>query len=592
MPNLPRGPRGVASVLVALCALLVVFGAEAADPKRVLVLHSFGRETSPHAEAAAAFRTDLARRYPGSIVFVEVNLDFGRAVGEAEQTAITDYLRARFSDSPPDVVVTIAGPAARFYVRHRNALFPGVPMVMGVLDERVARQIPRLPNDIVAAVNTDVPKLIDNMLSVLPDTQTVAVVIGMSELERFWLAEVKREFAAFNGRVKFEWLNELPLAQIEARVATLPPRSAILYLIFVNDAAGVPHERLEALTRLRAVANAPMFGLYEAEMGSGVVGGPYTSQRSVGERTATAALQALGAPGVSAPTFDVRGFEPAVYDWRELDRWNIDASRLPPGSEVRFKPPTAWEEHRLAILATAAVLVLQAALIAGLLIQRARRRHAEEEARLLGGRILTAHEEERRRLGREMHDDVTQRLAALAIDTGNMQGEADATTKREALERVRERLVGLSEDVHALSYRLHPSVIEDLGLVAALRVECDRVAQQAPIQVDFDHGSMAGGLPLDAATCLFRIAQEALRNVVRHARASRVTVSLGVREGGVELAVRDDGLGLRDPGAIRTSLGLVSMRERVRLVGGRLHITGRAERGTAVVAWVPLQEPA
>ncbi|MFO1414263.1 MAG: sensor histidine kinase [Burkholderiales bacterium] len=587
----PRGPRGRAA-FCAIVAWLVACAAHAADPKRVLVLHSFGRETSPHAESAAAFRTDLARRYPGPVVFTEANLDFGRAVSDAEQASIVNYLRERFVDAPPDVVATMGAPAARFYAQHRAELFPGVPLLVGALDERNARQIPLQPQDAVAAVRTELPRLVDNILTVLPDTETIAMVIGTSQLERFWMGEVKRELALYEGRVQFEWLNTLSLPQMEVRVATMPPRSAILYLLLLNDAAGVPHERLEALTKLRAVANAPIFGVYEAEFGSGVVGGPFTAQGSAGERLATAALRALGEPGIAAPRFDVRGFEPPVYDWRELERWKIDPARLPPGSAVRFKPPTVWEDHHVAITLTAAVFLLQAALIAGLLIQRSRRRRAEDEARHLGGRILTAQEDERRRLAREMHDDVTQRLAALAIDTGTMQSPADASSKREALETVRGRLVGLSEDVHALSYRLHPSVIEDLGLVAALRVECNRVARQEPIAVEFDGDSVPRQIPADAAICLFRIAQEALRNVVRHARATEVKVALCTRDGGVELAVRDNGQGLRDAEAVGTSLGLVSMRERVRLVGGRLSIASRPGQGTAVVAWVPLREAA
>jgi signal transduction histidine kinase len=292
------------------------------------------------------------------------------------------------------------------------------------------------------------------------------------------------------------------------------------------------------------------------------------------------------------PQVDIIGFERPVYDWRELERWNIDPSRLPPGSEIRFRPPSLWDQHRMAIIATGAVLLLQAALIAGLLIQRGRRRRAEQEAQHLGGRILTAQEDERRRLAREMHDDVTQRLAALAIDAARMQND-DGSTRGNALETIRERLVGLSEDVHALSYRLHPSVIEDLGLVAALRVECNRVARQEPIRVDFDARDVPAKVPSSTGICLFRVAQEALRNVVRHARASNVEVSLEAKNGGITLAVRDDGRGLGESSADkRASLGLVSMRERVRLVGGKLDIVSRPNQGTSVVAWVPMREAA
>jgi len=589
MPISLRGPRGSAAFLCTLVAIFFAAGAQAAVTKRVLLLHSFGREIAPFDTTAAVFRTDLAKRSPGPIAFTEANLDFARSVNEDERMAFLAYMRARFAGSPPDAVVTIGGPAARFYLEHRADLFPGTPVVIGAIDERVVQQLPLQAPDKVVAVRTRIPQLMENILTLLPETQTVALVVGASDLERYWLGEAKRELAPFADRVRLEWLNGLSLVQMQERVAHLPAHSAILYLILVTDAAGVPHERLSALASLHAVANAPIFGLYEAELGSGVVGGPYMSQSKAGERLATAVLDALGTPDGAVPRIDVSGFDSPVYDWRELDRWRIDPARLPAGSETRYRPPTAFEDHRTAIVLTAAILLVQAALITGLLVQRHRRRRAEQEARHLGGRILTAQEDERRRLAREMHDDVTQRLAVLAIDAGVMQGTGDPTSKREALETIRERLVGLSEDVHALSYRLHPSVIEDLGLVAALKVECNRVARQEPIVVEFESDGIPKKVPMNAATCLFRIAQEALRNVIRHARAAEVRVTLRPRDGGLELAIRDDGQGFTDPEGDRTSLGLVSMRERVRLVGGALDLTSQPGVGTAVVAWVPLQ---
>lgn len=586
-------PRVRAAFACVLITLLFALGAEAAAPKRVLILHSFSRDFAPYDAIASTFRTDLARRSTEPLTFVEVNLDFRRLANEKEERAYVEFLNARSDDGPPDVVVTLGPPAARFYMRHRAELFANAPLVMGALDARFSQQLPLLPSDALVAGKLDLPALVGNILQVLPETQTIAVVVGASELERFWLGELKREFAPFTSRVKFEWLNDLSLAQMQERIAKLPSHSAVLYALLIVDAAGVPHERQDALAQLHSAANAPIFGLYESELGKGIVGGPYSSQRIRGEHIATAALRALHIPTDFQPQVDIIGSEAPVYDWRELRRWNIDTGRLPPGSEVRFKPPSIWEEHQVAVIATTTALLLQAALITALLIQRGRRRRAEQEAQHLGGRILTAQEDERRRLAREMHDDVTQRLAALAIDAAKMQHDAANSASGKALDTIRERLVGLSEDVHALSYRLHPAVIEDLGLVAALRVECNRIARQEPIRVDFASEDIPKKVDANTAICLFRVAQEALRNVVRHADARTVEVSLRGAEGGITLAVRDDGKGLGDSGADgRASLGLVSMRERVRLVGGKLDIIGRPNHGTSVVAWVPMQEAA
>jgi signal transduction histidine kinase len=210
---------------------------------------------------------------------------------------------------------------------------------------------------------------------------------------------------------------------------------------------------------------------------------------------------------------------------------------------------------------------------------------SHREIQQLAGSLLTAHEDERRHLARELHDDLTQRLARLAIDAGRMESAADAP---EGVRLLREDLVRLSEDVHALSYRLHPSVLDDLGLVEALRAECDRVAHTGELRVDVEASAVPAALPAEASLCLFRVAQEALSNAARHAHASAVTVLLSSQNSGLRLAVSDNGSGF-DPERSRdhASLGLASMRERVRLLQGELDIESTPGRGTTVVAWVP-----
>jgi signal transduction histidine kinase len=233
-------------------------------------------------------------------------------------------------------------------------------------------------------------------------------------------------------------------------------------------------------------------------------------------------------------------------------------------------------------------VLLQSALIAGLFWQRLRRRRAERETASLSGRLLMVHENERRRVARELHDDVTQRLAALAIEATRIEGP-HRMSGDEATRSIRDGLVKLSEDVHALSYRLHPSVIEDLGLVEALKAECERVTRSGAVTVQFTAKEIPKKLPQDTALCVFRVAQEALRNVVRHAGASSVEVSVARLDGGLQLAVSDNGTGF-DPGrhADRPSLGLASIRERVNLLKGTVDIDSAQGRGTTVLAWVPL----
>jgi len=208
---------------------------------------------------------------------------------------------------------------------------------------------------------------------------------------------------------------------------------------------------------------------------------------------------------------------------------------------------------------------------------------SHREIQELAGRLLTAHEDERRRLARELHDDLTQRLASLAVRAGGLEASAGA-----AATAMRVSLAHLSEDVHAMSYRLHPSVLDDLGLVEALRAECDRVAHSGDVRVDVEARGMPETVSSETSLCLFRVAQEALNNATRHGRASAVTVLLAPRDRGLQLAVADNGTGF-DPekSRERVSLGLASMRERVRLLRGALKIESAPGRGTTVIAWVP-----
>jgi PAS domain S-box-containing protein len=216
-------------------------------------------------------------------------------------------------------------------------------------------------------------------------------------------------------------------------------------------------------------------------------------------------------------------------------------------------------------------------------------RASHERQRDLASRLLRAQEVERRRLAREMHDDLTQRLAVLAIEIGKLEQQPDLPGPlTESLRRTRDQLVKLSEDVHALSRQLHPSILDDLGLVDALRSECVRFQQREGLVVTCQAENVPAGLPRDTALCLYRIAQEALRNVARHAEARRAEVSLTGYDGDVLLTVSDEGKGFDLHGArSRPGLGLASMEERARLIGADLSIQSHPGKGTTISVLVP-----
>lgn len=572
----------------ALVLLVLSLCAVAAEPKRVLIVHSFGRDFAPFNTIAPALRTELARSVPGPVIFNEASLDAEQSGPPQDERPFVEYLRERYGATRPDLVVTVGGPALRFYLRNRQALFPAAPVLATGADQRVLERVRLDARDRAVSVRLDFAAIARSILQVVPETTTLAVVVGSSPLERFWLDELKTDLAPLAGRVKLVWLTDLTLAQLRERVAALPPGSAVFYGVFAADANGVPHENEQALAAVRAASNGPVFGAFESQLGEGIVGGPLLDLRKVGTVAGQLAHRMLQADGEGAGGGSlVMAAEAPLFDWREMKRWGIAESQLPAGSQVRFRPPSIWEEHGALIGTGVGIVLLQAALITALLLQRLRRRRAEAQSVDLTGRLLTAHEDERRRLARELHDDLTQRLARLAIDAGQIERNGLSAAVGTA-RSLREELVRLSEDVHALSYRLHPSVLDDLGLVEALRAECDRVSRHGGMRIDFVAQGVPNTLPGVTSLCLFRVAQEALSNAIRHAGAHAVKVALGASGAGLRLAVSDDGAGF-DPARRNghASLGLASMRERVRLLEGELDIESAPGRGTTVLAWVP-----
>ena len=200
--------------------------------------------------------------------------------------------------------------------------------------------------DVVAAVRTDYVVLFENILRLLPETKTIAVVVGNSPAERFWMDVVQQEAKPrLANKVELIFYSELPFEEILKRVASLPPHSAIIYQQLAVDGAGVAYGDKDPWKRIGEVANAPIFSLDETYFNGEIVGGPMHSPTGDARPTAAAAVRLLGgeqASGIKVPPIE---FSAPKYDWRQLQRWNISESRLPPGSEVLFREPTVWQRY-------------------------------------------------------------------------------------------------------------------------------------------------------------------------------------------------------------------------------------------------------
>jgi signal transduction histidine kinase len=220
-----------------------------------------------------------------------------------------------------------------------------------------------------------------------------------------------------------------------------------------------------------------------------------------------------------------------------------------------------------------------------------RRKLAEEELRHLGGRLIKAQEEERSRVGRDLHDDLSQRVAVFSIELEQLRrkipGERDDLTG--SIMSLITRVQDLASDIHRLSYELHPFKLDTLGLSAAIKALCEEISNHRDLEIKFQQKGFPAALSPDITLCIYRIAQEALHNIVKHSGAREAKLTLTKTSEAVRFRVVDRGTGFDiDAAKMKKRLGLLSMKERLRLVGGELSIRSRPAEGTQIDVMIPL----
>jgi len=221
------------------------------------------------------------------------------------------------------------------------------------------------------------------------------------------------------------------------------------------------------------------------------------------------------------------------------------------------------------------------------------RKLAEDALATVGRRLIEAHEDERTWIARELHDDIAQRVALVSVELAQYDPHAAGARSgvKDFIQRACERLIDLGQDVQALSHRLHSSKLEYLGFLTAAKSFCHELSVQRKVQVEFKHSDMPPEIPKEISLCLFRVLQEALQNAVKHSAVQNFTVELHGTKQGISLIVTDSGVGFDWHDAMdHRGLGLISMRERLRLVNGELSIQSQPGRGTTVTARVPLTQ--
>src|SRR5208337_616685 len=697
------------SFLLLLILGPLALGADSGQPKNVLILHSF-----PKAyvfDALESLESTVRSGVSVPVNFYVERLETQHFGSRDYENGQSEVLRGAYAKEKLDLVVVCAYPALQFAAEYRDRMFPGVPIVFVMVAPGRIQGHKLWPGITGVTIPMDVRGTLDLAVRLHPGTKHVAVVAGNSEYESYWMDQTHQELRPRANELKVIDLVGLPTGQLLEQVSTLPPRTVVFFELLPQDSS---FPVISGYDVLAAIAQRfPTYCINNYCFDHGAIGGSYPDPDEQAVKGGQLAARVLsGEKPENIPV--VHGSSVHVQvDWRQLRRWNIPESSLPPGTIVLHRQPTVWKSYKKYILTGVAVIICQALLIAGLLWQRVRRRktdlalresekrfrvmadttpaliwmcdkegnvtyindrrirftgrdpesgfgdtwtayihpddlqsvqtanaraletcqsyskeyrlrrrdgeyrwmldvasprrdetgtfagfigaaidvtdqkQAQEALETVSGKLIEAQETERRRIARELHDDICQRLAMLTLELEQVSEGANGSTGR--LMEITERYGEIALDIQALSHELHSSKLEYLGIVAGLRTFCQELSEQQSVDVEFTHENVPSQIPPEVSLCLFRVAQEALHNALKHSGRRAFAVHLLGSRGEIELEVSDTGAGFDVEAAKRgRGLGVMSMQERVHLVRGVLAIESKTNGGTRVIARVPV----
>ncbi len=366
----------VSRCLIAVPALLLVHLALAADAKHVLVVHTSNRLSGYGIAVESGLRQVLDANPAQPVEIFSEFLDEPRFGGDRYELTVTTYLHDKYADHPIDAVVAGGDAALEFILRHRDQLFPRVPVLhLGVTPLALQSMRPLPPDVVGVPIVWDFAGTVALALKWHPRATHLVIVTGAS-IQDDWKPVISPQIAPILGHVQVEYLIGLPPSELQKRLRELGSDSVVLTMGFHRDREGRFYVPGDAIALIVAASSAPVYSAANLALGSGVVGGRMLSYEGTGRQYGEI-LERLfsGQPDWQhMPESNPSSLE---VDWRQIKRWGIDPELIPPDAIVSFRPPTLWQAYRTAVVGAVTVILLLSGLVVSLLLERRRRRTAE-----------------------------------------------------------------------------------------------------------------------------------------------------------------------------------------------------------------------
>ena len=373
--------------IAALCLLSFLTApnpaasAETPRPKRVLIISTGSRLAAGFAIVDRQLLQALENIPAARIETYAENLDLVRFPAERFQQVFTEYLTAKYAEHIPDLIILVYVGNLGLSGKLLPQLFPATPIIVAGFTEEELRPEQFGPLVGGLAQRVDPRATLELIQRLQPEVRRVIVIGGTAEVDRHVIQRVRETAQSFKGRLEVAFWDNLSMAELHEAVARVPRDTAILFARMFRDAKGQAVISSQVSQWIGEWANVPVYVMTDSALGTGAVGGAVASIEAFGKRAGELARLILTGSAPSPLPFEIRTDSVPTFDWRALKRWDIPGSRLPPGSVVRFKPQSIWEQYRWYIIGALIVMFIQSVMIFDLLLQRRRRRGVEVELR-------------------------------------------------------------------------------------------------------------------------------------------------------------------------------------------------------------------
>ena len=381
-----RSLNGTALLKLSLLLLIAVLpviappvASAAETPKKVLILSGVDSNLPNVVIVTEILRSTLEKRLPSRVQFYSEALDNHRIPEDKYEPEMVKYLQRKYEGEKFDLIFTFSGPALKFLLKHQDELFQGTPKIFLNTHDHENDGLELGQNVTGVQGRIELKPALDLALSLHPATRRVVVVAGNTSQEKLVEAVAHTEFRSYEDKVGFTYLTNLTIEELRKELASLQPNTLVIFLGFMLDRAGNGYSMPEAASLVAPSSSAPIYVPMQSAFRPGVVGGRMISHEALGKAGAELGLRVLaGERPQDIPPQTVPSV--AMFDWRELRRWGIAESSLPPGSIVRNKEFSVWELYKWRIIGAIFLIVAQALGIVWLLFTQAKRREAEKRS--------------------------------------------------------------------------------------------------------------------------------------------------------------------------------------------------------------------